>query len=99
MLSGRALVGTLALPEGLELLDRKQRSKQVLESPDSDLPPSHWLLAPSTLCPLGCPSRTPPGRRALRGCICIRSTIRKNGPRMRVSVDLQGSSDKLDRKQ
>ncbi|CAM2114546.1 unnamed protein product [Caretta caretta] len=54
------MVGTLALPEGPELLDRKQCSKQVLNSPNSDLPPSHWLLPPvlSMLRPPGCPSQT-----------------------------------------
>ncbi|XP_030392082.1 refilin-B [Gopherus evgoodei] len=42
------MVGTLALPEGPEPLDRKRRGERVLDSPDSGLPPSpsHWLLAP-----------------------------------------------------
>ncbi|CAM2107080.1 unnamed protein product [Caretta caretta] len=46
MLLGQAMVGTLVLPEGPELLDRKRHREQVLDSPDSNLPPSpsHWLV-------------------------------------------------------
>ncbi|CAM4562813.1 unnamed protein product [Caretta caretta] len=82
MLPDRAMMGTLSLPEGPELLDRKQRGERVLDSPESNLPPSpsHWLLlpAPSTLHPLGCLNWKPVSR-ALHGCIHIQSTIHKNG--------------------
>uniref|UniRef100_A0A8C4YD14 Uncharacterized protein n=1 Tax=Gopherus evgoodei TaxID=1825980 RepID=A0A8C4YD14_9SAUR len=44
VLPGWAVMGMLALPEGPELLDRKQRSKQVLDSPDSNLLPSPTLV-------------------------------------------------------
>ncbi|TFK05313.1 ankyrin repeat domain 55 [Platysternon megacephalum] len=55
------MVDTLVLPTGPELLYRKQHSKQVLDSPDSNLPPSpgYWPPALRALCHPGCPSRTP----------------------------------------
>lgn len=49
------------LPEGPELLDRKQHGKQVLNSPLSGLlpSPSYWLPAPSALRFLDCPRWMP----------------------------------------
>ncbi|XP_067421897.1 refilin-B isoform X1 [Emydura macquarii macquarii] len=53
------MVGTLALSEGPEPLDRKRRGERVLDSPDSGLPPSpsHWLPAagPERAAPPGLP--------------------------------------------
>lgn len=82
VLPGRATVGMLVLPKGPEPLDRKQGGKWVLDGLNSGLPasPNHWLPDPNAA------GQAPPVSRALCGCIHIRSTTRKNDPRISASV-------------